>query len=139
MNGNGRLNSEISPRIQRLKDCAFKTMRQVDTERLRLLTEGYQAHEEQPPILRRAYALKQVLENMTVFLEEDQLLAGNLASRPMAAALYPEYSFDWVVKEINEIPLRGGDCFLVSQQVKDEILSLASYWKGRTLYDRCIA
>lgn len=139
MDENGSQALQTPPRIERLKERTLKTPRALDTERLRLLTQGYQAHEDLPAILKRARALERVFERMTVFIEEEQLLAGNVAGQPMAAALYPEYSYDWIVSEIDEIPARSGDRFLVSPEAREEILSLADYWRGRTLYDRCMA
>ncbi len=53
-------------------------------------------------ILRRAYAFKHMLENMTLFIEDGQLLSGNVAGQPMATALYPEYSGACMPKEIDE-------------------------------------
>lgn len=40
----------------------------------------YQQYQDQPVVLKRAYMLKDILENMTIYIEDDTLIAGNQAS-----------------------------------------------------------
>ena len=61
-------------------------------ERAKIVTESYQKTEGLPYILRRAIALKDLLEKMTIFIDEEELIVGNHGSRARAALIFP-FSF----------------------------------------------
>ncbi|MFW9937824.1 MAG: pyruvate formate lyase family protein, partial [Candidatus Thorarchaeota archaeon] len=71
----------------------------LDLERAKLLTESYKHTEGKPMVLRRAYGLRYVLENMTVYIRPDELIVGNFASTPDSVVHYPEFSYKWVERE----------------------------------------
>ena len=129
----------IRGRIEGLKDQSLNVIQEVCPERARYLTEAYIEHIDEPMIKRRAYALKNVLENITIFIEDGQLLCGNHAGSLRAASIFPEYCVNWIFEEIDTLPKRPGDRFLVRDEVKSELLSIAEWWKGKTLEDRCNA
>jgi formate C-acetyltransferase len=77
---------------------------------------------------------------MTVYVDEGELLVGNQASRPRAAPIFPEYSSDWIEREIDEFARRRADVYRVRPEVKKELLEdILPYWHGSTLYDRVMA
>jgi len=133
------LTQEMKERIEKLKAESINVEQEICIERIRLLTQTYQNTISEPMIIRRAKALKNVLENMTIFIEDGQLIVGNQAGKLRAAAIFPEYCIDWIFEEIDEIPKRPGDRFKISPEVRSELLELAQWWKGRTLQDRCNA
>lgn len=136
----GRAAPQARSAIQRLRDELLDTTPVVCVERARLVTQAYRAHEADPPVLRRAKALAHVLDHMTVFIRQGELVVGNQASHPRAAPIFPEYSIDWIEREIDAFATRPADRYLVSAEVKDELLqAVLPYWKGRTLYDRALA
>ena len=71
----------------------------LDLERAKLLTESYKQTEGKPMVLRRAEALKYILENMTIYIRPDELIVGNFASTPDSVVHYPEFSYKWVERE----------------------------------------
>ena len=73
---------------------------------------------------------------MSIYLEPDSILFGNQASRDFAAPIYPEYSIDWVVRELDEFEQRSGDVFRIDEQTKADIRGIAPYWHGHT-HERC--
>ena len=73
----------MNERIQKLKDRLNLEKYPVCTEKARLIMESYQQTEGEPAILRRARATAHYLDNKTLFIEEDELIAGNVASKPM--------------------------------------------------------
>jgi formate C-acetyltransferase len=125
-------------RIQQLKNESIQAVQEVCVERARYLTQAYRENEADPMIIRRAKALSKVLQNITLFVEEGQLLAGNHAGKLRAASIFPEYCIDWIFEEIDELPKRPGDRFMVSANVKMELLEISQWWRGKTLQDRCI-
>lgn len=126
-------------RIHHLKDESISVEQRVCVQRARYLTEAYKKYISEPMIKRRAYAFKNVLEKIDLFIEESQLLAGNHAASLRAASIFPEYCVDWIIEEIDELATRPGDRFLVDKEVKEELLDIARWWKGKTLEDRCQA
>lgn len=129
-----------SQTISTLRASLLDDMPYVCPERARLVTQAYRQYESDPVVLRRAKALAHVLENMTVFIQPGEVLVGNQASRPRSAPIFPEYSVDWIEKEVDEFPHRPADRFRIDPQVKQELLEeILPYWNGRTLYDRVMA
>lgn len=125
-------------RIERLKDESVSAKQYVCVERARYLTEAYQQNQADPMILRRAKALRNVLENITLFIEDGQLLAGNHAASLRAASIFPEYTIDWINEEIDQLDKRPGDRFYVTDEVRTELLDIAKWWHGKTVHDRCL-
>jgi len=129
-----------STRVQKLRERLLDTTPQVCAERARLVTEAYRAYEADPPVLRRAKALAHVLDNMTVFIGQGELIVGNQASSARAAPIFPEYSIHWIEEEIDHFDSRSADVYLVRPEVKEELLrEVLPLWKGKTLYDRVMA
>lgn len=126
-------------RITSLKQDVLSTPQSVCVERLRYVTEAYQKYESSPMIIRRAKAFRNVLEHMTIFIEDGQLIAGSQAGRACAAPLFPEFCVDWIFEEIDDLPRRPGDRFLVPPEHREEILNLSRWWVGKTVQDRCRA
>lgn len=127
---------KISSRSAAFRQALIGLTPLVCTDRAMLVTKSYQAHEQDPVILRRAYSLQAVLEGMTIFIEPYALLAGNQASSDRAAPIFPEYAMHWLIRELDDIEKRDGDRFLVSEKAKEDLRSIYPYWKGRTLQDK---
>ena len=123
-------------RIKKLRERIVATTPQICIERARLITEAYKENESLPAVLKRAKALEKILLEMSIYIDEDELIVGNQASKPRSAPIFPEYSVDWIEKEIDEFSQRSGDKFLVDERIKPELLDIVSYWKGRTVKDR---
>jgi pyruvate formate-lyase/glycerol dehydratase family glycyl radical enzyme len=132
--------SGTTPRVQQLREGLLSITPEVCVERARYVTEAYREHKADPAVVRRAKALARVLDHMTIFVGEGELIVGNQASRPRAAPIFPEYSVHWIEQEIDEFAHRPADVYLVRPEVKTELLEgVLPYWKGRTLYDRVTA
>lgn len=126
---------QSSCRAKRLREKVLSQPNRIDTERALLLSEAYQKYEDKPIILKRALGLAELLEHMTLLIEKDDLLAGFQSSILRAAPIFPEYSVDWLLEEIDEFEKRDGDRFLPTPQQKDDIRRIYPYWHGHTLQD----
>lgn len=84
---------------------------EICIERARIYTRVYQENKADPSILRRAKALAKTLEEMSIFIYRDELLVGNQASKVRGAPIFPEYSWEWIVEEVDQFHLRKGDVF----------------------------
>jgi formate C-acetyltransferase len=127
---------KITERIARLREKVLSTKPSVCTERARFYTEVYREHEDKPVILRRALALEKTLREMTIFIDEGELIVGNQSSQHRAAPIFPEYAVDWLPEEMDELDKRPGDAFYITEEHKKELLEIARWWKGKVLWDR---
>ena len=125
-------------RISTLKKESIEAKQVVCVQRARYLTEAYKEHVSEPMIKRRAYALKNILEKMDIFIENHQLLVGCQAASLRAASIFPEYCVAWLFEEIDKLEERPGDRYYVSKSVRNELLDIAEWWQGKTLEDRSL-
>ena len=80
----------ITPRIASLREKVLVAKPSVCTERARFYTQVYREHEDKPVIIKRALALEKTLREMTIFIEEEELIVGNQSSSHRAAPIFPE-------------------------------------------------
>lgn len=128
--------STITERISVLRERVLSTKPSVCTQRAKFYTQIYQKHEDKPVIIKRALALEKTLKEMTIFIDDGELLVGNQSSQQRAAPIFPEYAVDWLPREMNELDKRPGDAFFITEEQKKEVLEIAKWWKGKVLYDR---
>jgi pyruvate formate-lyase/glycerol dehydratase family glycyl radical enzyme len=99
----------------------------LSLERANLVTASYKETEGLPIPIRRAKAFEKIVTEIPIYIDDEQLLVGDFASRPMAAEWHPEFTVEWVLKEINEgiwpYKLRGKE-----QRTLKEI---CDYWKDK--------
>lgn len=126
----------MTDRIRRLKKKLLSTKPTVCTERAKIYTDVYRKHEAKPVIVRRAMALRETLKNMSIFIEDGELIVGNQSSKLRAAPIFPEYAVGWILDELDEFDKRPGDAFILSEKDKDALRDICSYWEGKTLIER---
>ena len=119
-------------RVSQALDRFVNTAPAICAERAVLLTESYKATEGQPITIRRAKALENVLTNMSIFIQDGELVVGNQCSMPRSAPIFPEFSCKWVEEELDRLEKRTADVFLISEETKDKLRSAFTYWDGRT-------
>ena len=129
----------MNERIGKLRKRFFETIPEICSERARYFTQSMKETEGEYIVIRRAKAFAHVLENMSIFVQDGELLVGNQASKPWSAPIYPEYSVDWLVQELNGDPYylheRPADKFICAEDVKEEIIALTDYWRGKTIFE----
>lgn len=110
-------------------------MPDVCIERCKLLTRSYQETEGEPMVIRRAKALSKILEEITLQIEDWQLIVGNFAGQTFATSVFPEYSWQWVLDELDTLPNRPVDKFRVTEEAKDVLCELLPWWKNRSVQE----
>ena len=125
-------------RIERLQDRMNRRTATICPERACIITESYKRTEGEPIVIRRAKAFDDILSNMTIYIEDDTLIIGNQASRNFAAPIFPEYSFQWVIEELDEFEHRSGDSFQITEDTKEKLKGLQDCWKGITHQDEVL-
>ncbi|MEI9850268.1 MAG: pyruvate formate lyase family protein [Sphingomonas sp.] len=125
----------MSPRIQRLFD-RFNATRNgpfpVCVEKGRLLTQVWRETEGEPAVLRNAKAIARLLDEMPVFLEADEPIAGNLASRPNGIELTCLFGL-WQQDDLDAL---AADGFVVDEADLPVIAEMNAYWEKRALTAR---
>ena len=111
----------------------------VDAERAVLCTESYRQTQDQPPVMRRALALAHILDDMSIYIEDKTLLAGNQATKNCNAPVFPEYTLGFVLDELDSFEKRDGDVFYITDEDKRRIRGIAPFWESNTLRDRGMA
>ncbi len=122
-------------RIDRAQQYMNDRRATICPERAEIITEVYKNTEGEPQLIRRAKAFAEILSRMSIYIESDMLIFGNQASANFAAPVFPEYSYDWVIEELDEFAHRSGDSFEVSEETKARLKKLAPYWVGKTHKD----
>ncbi|MDL2233657.1 glycyl radical protein [Ruminococcaceae bacterium OttesenSCG-928-L11] len=129
----------LTPRMQELREELRNAKPQVCVERAILTTEVYKANMHQPLAIRRAVMLKTILEQMSIFIEPQTLLAGNQAVSNRSAPIFPEYAMDWVIDELDQFDKRDGDRFYITEENKQKLRDIAPFWQNNTVKDRGLA
>lgn len=130
---------KLTPRMNSFRNQLLDAVPQVDVERAMITTEVYRGNADQPLALKRAIMLKRVLEEMTIFIEPETLIAGNQASTNRGAPIFPEYAMSWVIDELDKFDKRDGDRFIITEENKGKLRSIAPFWEHNTLLDRGLA
>ena len=125
-------------RVDRLRKKLTTTIPRLDSERALIVTKAYQETEGEPTILRRAKALKKILSEMTIFIEEDELIVGNKARTYKGTSMYPEYqSMEWFFEELDsgdfEKRTTSSSKFLISEEDKKAFKSIREYWRDKNI------
>ena len=134
----------LPPGLNRAKRTEFLNTRmrtvtpRICVERARLVTESYRRTEGEPYILRRAKSLRYLLEHMTIFIDDEELIVGNHASGPRCAPIFPEFGlFDQ--KELDLMPVRKVDTLQISDEDKEDLLNdIFPYWKSIATGERAV-
>ena len=129
----------LTPRMQNFRDELLNAKPQVCVERAVITTETYKENQDQPLAIKRALMLKNVLEQMSIFIEPQTLIAGNQASSNRSAPIFPEYAMKWVIDELDEFEKRDGDVFYITEENKQKLRDIAPFWEHNTLLDRGLA
>ena len=124
----------LSARVQRLKDDMLAEPRRMSVEQAAIIHRVHLSHPNDAPILRRAKALRAAFEEMTIRIEDGELVVGNRTWGVRSGVVFPECGIAWMEDEIDSLPTRPQDPFLTDPAdvtfVKEVLLP---FWKHRTL------
>ena len=130
---------ELTSRMRNFREELLSAQPSICVQRASVTTETYKANMHQPLAIRRALMLKNILENMSIFIEPQTLLAGNQASSNRSAPIFPEYAMDWVINELDQFDKRDGDIFYITDENKQILREIAPFWNNNTIKARALA
>lgn len=126
----------MKDRITELRDAFFGAERAADMERALLVTESYKQNESKSEPMKKALALKSVMEHMTIAIHKNELIVGCHAQRVRSTPLFPEYAAGWISRQMDDFSTRPGDRFAITKEQKAELRNCLKYWEGRALDER---
>ena len=128
-------NSEAETRGQRLWSRLLERRQEpLSLERAKLVTASYQETEGLPVPIRRARAFEKIVTEIPIYIDDDQLLAGDYGSRPMAIEWFPEYIVGWILKEIEE----GDFPYAAASEDIAQIKQICDYWQDKVVNESLI-
>lgn len=124
-------------RTGRLKKRFLTRQREICVERARYYTESHRATDGEPAVIRQAKALRNILSKLTAHIYPDELIVGNITSKPLGAGVYPETVLGPRIEgELNKIDQRSTNPFTIGEEEKSELQQqIFPYWRGKTIID----
>lgn len=80
--------------------------------------------------------LEKVLDHMSIYIEDKSLLAGNQATKNRNAPIFPEYTMEFVMNELDQFEKRDGDVFYITEKTKEQLREIAPFWQNNNLRAR---
>ncbi|MBP3871493.1 MAG: glycyl radical protein [Faecalicoccus sp.] len=119
----------LTERMQAYRESVLDKKPYIDAQRALLATEAYREHLEQPAVMRRALMVKNILEKMHIYIEDETILVGNQASSNKDAPIFPEYTLKFVIDELDLFEKRDGDVFYITGETKQQLREIAPFWE----------
>lgn len=129
----------MNERIARLRTKNLTQQPEICSERAQIVTRAYEKYKDLPPLLLRAKTFEAIMQEMTIWIADDELIVGNQAKMAKGAPVYPEFSVDWIIKELDSFSTRTSSRFLLSEENKTVLRELLPKWQGRTTKDRALS
>lgn len=128
---------ETSKRTIRLKNNLLSSRYEICIERMKYFTEVDRNNPDIPPVIKRARALAHTLENMTIFIRNDELLVGSETSKNLG----DKVNFDLARFNNNldsksafeALSQRYPQPFFIEDKDIDPYLEMSAYWHGKSL------
>lgn len=143
MKRNGRMDMEnvehfgtLTERMKEFREEVLDEKPYIDAQRAILATLAYKENLNQPRVMVRAKMLEKVLDNMSIYIEDKSLLAGNQATKNRNAPIFPEYTMEFVMNELDQFEKRDGDIFYITEKTKEQLREIAPFWQNNNLRAR---
>lgn len=108
----------------------------IDIERAKYFTESFKQTEGEPLILRWSKALKHIAENITVYIDDHQLIVGRAGKPGRYGIVFPELDGDFIDLAVQQLPNRVESPFDITREDAEVLINeIAPYWKGKTFHE----
>lgn len=126
----------LTERMKEFREEVLDEKPYIDAQRAILATLAYKENLNQPRVMVRAKMLEKVLDNMSIYIEDKSLLAGNQATKNRNAPIFPEYTMEFVMNELDQFEKRDGDVFYITEKTKEQLRGIAPFWQNNNLRAR---
>ncbi len=127
-------------RVYNILDSFSNTRPEFDIERGLLFTQAMKETEGEKLVLRWAKAMMHIAKNITVYIDDYNLIVGRAGRKGRYGILFPELDGNYLGEAVEKLPERDVSPFHISDEeariIKEEI---APYWKGKTYWEEIIA
>ena len=126
----------LTERMKEFREEVLDEKPYIDAQRAILATLAYKENLNQPRVMVRAKMLEKVLDHMSIYIEDKSLLAGNQATKNRNAPIFPEYTMEFVMNELDQFEKRDGDVFYITEKTKEQLRDIAPFWQNNNLRAR---
>ena len=126
----------LTPRMQAYRESVLDQKPYIDAQRAVLATEAYKKNMNQPPVMKRALMLQNILAGMDIYIEDETILVGNQSSVNRGAPVFPEYTMKFIMDELDLFEKRDGDVFYITEETKQQLRDIAPFWENNNLRSR---
>lgn len=127
---------KLTERMQAFREEVLDAKPYIDAQRAVLATEAYKENQNQPRVMVRALMLQKILEGMSIYIDDKSLIAGNQATKNKNAPIFPEYTMEFVMNELDLFEKRDGDVFYITEETKEQLREIAPFWENNNLRAR---
>ena len=127
-----------SERIQKAKKRAFRTV-EICLERARAEMKAYEQYKNEPRVIQRARGFEAYLRDKTIYIQDGELIVGNITSKIRGASISGEMSH--FVEEdlddpVRDFEVRPYEKVIVTPEERKELRNvILPYFKGKTTCD----
>ena len=126
----------LTDRMKAFREEVLDEKPYIDAQRAVLATQVYRENQNQPRVMVRALMLQKILENMSIYIEDKTLIVGNQATKNKNAPIFPEYTMEFVLNELDLFEKRDGDVFYITEEIKQQLRDIAPFWENNNLRAR---
>lgn len=119
----------MNDRVKKMKESLRISKYPLCIEQFRLANESLEQTAGEPMILRRAKLHAHVLDNISIFIEEDDLLCGSGASKPFGLEMQYEYGV-WTKDEVESLK---SEIYTISPEDEAELYKLNEKFSNNSL------
>ena len=130
----------LTQRIEKIRQNYVHAKPQISCERAAIWTQSYRKTAGKPVGIRSAQAFYDCCAQLGVHIFEGELIVGAIGEYRKCGILTPEFSWQWVDREMDHFADRPQDPYIITDEqqkfVREEIFP---YWKGRSLEEAFLA
>lgn len=124
----------MNERVKRMKESLKISKYPLCVELFRLANESLEQTGGEPMLLRRSKLHAHILDNITIFIEEDDLLCGSGASKPFGLEMQYEYGV-WTKDEVESLK---SEIYTITPEDEEELYRLNERFSGNCLNSNLI-
>ncbi|MBR5931941.1 MAG: hypothetical protein IKZ95_07965 [Lachnospiraceae bacterium] len=118
----------MTGRVQRMKEALRISKYPLCVELFRLANESLEETGGEPMLLRRSKLHAKILDNITIFIEPEDLLCGSGASKPFGLEMQYEYGV-WTKDEVESLK---SEIYTISPEDEEELYRLNERFAGNS-------